>query len=292
MNSNNRDCYEGNLVNKCEVEIQMSIPIADEDWEVETTVTDEQVGFYQEHGYLKFGRIFTKPELNTLRGHVDCMIASLPEGKRPEQMDVPHFDDPFLFKYLVHPRVLDVVERFIGPDIVLWSSHFISKRSSDGLAVPWHQDGVYWGKRLEPMSVITMWLAVDESVVTNGCMWVIAGSHKLRDRRYEEVDNHDENLFGQEVVAADVDPSKIVDLELQIGECHFHDGFTIHGSNPYTSQRRRCGYTMRYMPATVRCNDPVLNSNHHIYLLVRRGSYRRLKHVHDFANGGVSTGTR
>ena len=238
MISKIRDCYEGNLVNKCEVEIQMSIPIADEDWEVETTVVDEQVGFYQEHGYLKFGRIFTKPELNTLRGHVDCMIASLPEDKRPEQMDVPHFENLFLFKYLAHPRVLDVIERFIGADIVLWSSHFISIRSGDGLAVPWHQDGVYWGKRLEPMSVITMWLAVDESVVTNGCMRVIAGSHKLRDRRYGEVDNQDEKLFSQEVAADDVDPSKIVDLELKIGECHFHDGFTIHGSNPNTSRRR------------------------------------------------------
>ena len=245
----------------------MSSPITDSDWEIETTISDEQVDFYREHGYRKFGRIFTKPELNALRVYVDGMIASLPEGKRPEQMDVPHFENPFLFKYLTHPRVLDVIERFIGPDIVLWSSHFISKRSSDGLAVPWHQDGVYWGKRLEPMCVITMWLAVDESLVTNGCMRVIAGSHKLRDRRYEEVDNHGEKLFHHEVVADDIDPSKIVDLELQIGECHFHDGFTIHGSNPNTSQKRRCGYTMRYMPATVRCNDPVLNPNHHIYLL-------------------------
>ena len=148
----------------------MSNPITDEDWEIETNVTDEQVDFYREYCYLKFGRIFTKSELNALRHHVDYMIASLPEGKRPEQMDVPHFDDSFLFKYLTHPRVLDVIERFIGPDIALWSSHFISKRSSDGLAVPWHQDGVYWGKRLVPMTVITMWLAVDESLVTNGCM--------------------------------------------------------------------------------------------------------------------------
>ena len=73
-----------------------------------------------------------KPELDELRDYVDDMIASLPEGKRPEQMDVPHFEHPYLFKYLADPRVLDVIERFIGPDILLWSSHFISKRTSDG----------------------------------------------------------------------------------------------------------------------------------------------------------------
>ena len=240
--------------------------MSEEQWQVETAVTDEQVAFYNREGYLKFGRIFTKPELDDLRDYVDGMIASLPEGKRPEQMDVPHFEHPFLFKYLTHPRVLDVIERFIGPDIALWSSHFISKRTSDGLAVPWHQDGVYWGDRLQPMHVITMWLAVDESKVENGCMRVIAGSHKLLDRRYENVDTK-KNLFGREIVAEDLDLSKAVDLELEVGECHFHDAFTAHGSNPNTSQKRRCGYTMRYMPANVRFNGVSWNRKHHIYLV-------------------------
>ena len=244
----------------------MSPTNTNENWKTGTTITDEQVAFYNENGYLKFGRIFTQGELDELRDYVDDMIASLPEGKRPEQMDVPHVEHPYLFKYLADPRVLDVIEQFIGPDILLWSSHFISKRTSDGLAVPWHQDGVYWGDRLDPMHVITMWLAVDESIVENGCMRVIAGSHKFRDRRYEKVD-HEKHLFGREVIAEDLDASKVVDLELAVGECHFHDAFTIHGSAPNTSQKRRCGYTMRYMPADVRCNDPSLRPSHHIYLL-------------------------
>ena len=178
----------------------MSATNTNENWKTETTVTDEQVAYYNENGYLKYGRIFTQPELDELRDYVDDMIASLPEGKRPEQMDVPHVEHPYLFKYLADPRVLDVIERFIGPDILLWSSHFISKRTSDGLAVPWHQDGVYWGDRLDPMRVITMWLAVDESRIENGCMRVIAGSHKLTDRRYENVDS-EKHLFGREVIA-------------------------------------------------------------------------------------------
>ena len=239
----------------------------DEHWETETTVTDDRVTFYKESGYLKFGRIFTKTEIDELREHVDEMIASLPEGKRPEQMDVPHFDDPFLFRYLAHPRVLDVIERFIGPDIALWSSHFISKRTTDGLAVPWHQDGVYWGARLQPMEVITMWLAVDESAIENGCMRVIPGSHKLRDRRYEEVADPKASLFGREIIAKDLDSARAVDLELRVGECHFHDAFTAHGSNPNTSQKRRCGYTMRYMPTSTRFNGVSWNRQHHIYLL-------------------------
>ena len=194
------------------------------------------------------------------------MIDALPKGQRPERMNVPHFEHPYLFRYLAHPRVLDVIERFIGPNIVLWASHFISKRVSDGLAVPWHQDGVYWGQRLEPMRVVTMWLAVDESTVENGCMRVIAGSHHRHDLPYEAVEG-DTYLFGSEVAEQEIDDSRIVDLELAVGECHFHDAFTIHGSNLNTSQKRRCGYTMRYMPADVRCNDHDSGRNHHIYLL-------------------------
>jgi ectoine hydroxylase-related dioxygenase (phytanoyl-CoA dioxygenase family) len=97
-------------------------------------------------------------------------------------------------------------------------------------------------------------------------MRVIAGSHKLRDRRYEKV-NREKHLFGREVIAEDLDESRIADLELAVGECHFHDAFTIHGSAPNTSQKRRCGYTMRYMPADVRCQDPSLRPDHDIYLL-------------------------
>ena len=265
--------------------------MTDGDWEVETAVSDEQVEFYREHGYLKFGRIFSKSELSKLREHVDGMIASLPEDKRPEQMDVPHFDNPFLFNYLAHPRVLNVIERFIGPDIVLWSSHLISKRSGDGLAVPWHQDGIYWGKRLEPMRVITMWLAVDESLVTNGCMRVIAGSHKFRDRRYEEVDNHDKNLFHNEVVADDIDPSRIVDLELRIGECHFHDGFYHSRFQPQHLPKASLRLHHALHAGHGSLQRPRAESQPSHLSLERRGPYRRLEHLHAFANRVVRADT-
>lgn len=82
-------------------------------WQPQTTVSDEQVKFYKENGYLSYGRILTKPELDELRDYVDAMIANLPAGKRSEQKDVPHFEHPFLFKYRTHPRMLKVIERFI-----------------------------------------------------------------------------------------------------------------------------------------------------------------------------------
>ena len=62
-------------------------------WKTAGRPTPEQVAFYREHGYLKFGRIFTRAEIETLRGYVDRMIAALPEGRRPEELDAPHFNE-------------------------------------------------------------------------------------------------------------------------------------------------------------------------------------------------------
>src|SRR3712207_8085526 len=50
--------------------------------------------------------------------------------------------------------------------------------------------GEYWGKVLQPMKVITLWLGVDASTRENGCMRVIPGSHREvaagMERRSEE----------------------------------------------------------------------------------------------------------
>ena len=52
-------------------------------WRDEDTVshaTPEQVQFYRDNGYLKFGRIFTCAEMEALREHVDEMIAAGDNG--------------------------------------------------------------------------------------------------------------------------------------------------------------------------------------------------------------------
>lgn len=229
----------------------------------------EQAAFYEANGYLKFGRIFTPTEMDALRVYVNEKIACLPEGRRPEEMDVPHFEDPWLFRYLAHPRVLDIVGVFLGPDIVLWSSHFIAKPGGDGRAVPWHTDGAFWQDSLEPMDVLTLWLAVDESRAANGCMRVLPGTHRAARvglEAYRAVDAQ-ANVFGNEIAPDLIDPAQAVDLELAPGECHFHDAWTLHGSSPNTSPNRRCGYTMRYMPANVVHHARGWSRDHKIYLL-------------------------
>ena len=74
--------------------------------------------------------------------------------------------------------MLDIVEMIIGPNIALFGAHYIAKRPKDGKPVGWHQDGSYWP--LEPMNVVSVWLAGTESFKKNGCMRVIPGTHNKK----------------------------------------------------------------------------------------------------------------
>jgi ectoine hydroxylase-related dioxygenase (phytanoyl-CoA dioxygenase family) len=80
-------------------------------------------------------------------------------------------------------------------------------------------------------------------------MRVIPGSHANGFSEYVTGD-YSEKTFGARITH--VDGSRAVYFELEPRECSLHDGRIIHGATPNTSPFRRCGYTMRYVPASVR----------------------------------------
>jgi ectoine hydroxylase-related dioxygenase (phytanoyl-CoA dioxygenase family) len=117
---------------------------------------------------------------------------------------------------------------------------------------------------MEPMQVCTVWLAIDPSTRANGCMKVIPRTlHGYSE--YEPVDK-EKNVFPTEIKRARLDPAKQVYIELHQNHASLHDGRLMHGSDANTSDIRRCGYTMRYMPATVKINEQHCGSWHQVYL--------------------------
>ncbi len=228
-------------------------------------VTDDDVKFYHDEGYFIYQhQVFPQEKFQGLKEFFEGMLASLPEDSRPEGMDVPHYDLVELYEWLLADEILDLVEKFIGPDIVLWSSHFLCKPPGQGLAVPWHEDSSYWKGILDPQEVITVWLAIDDVDQENGAMRVIPRSHDNGFSEYEDID-FSKNVFATQIKSDQFDESTAVDFEIKAGECHMHHGRLIHGSNANTSDRRRCGYTMRYMPASVKFNKEA-HPNQEVYL--------------------------
>lgn len=209
-----------------------------------------QIDQYHTDGYTIVRHAMPANDLAALRAHVDVWLANLPEGQRPEHLDMPHLKDPVLFDACRNPALLDLVEELIGPNIVLFASHMIAKAKGDGLEVPWHQDGEYWA--LEPMDVATLWLAVDESCVENGCMRVLPGTQTLGLVPHRTAEDKDTKVLDKGVDMSAYDMTRVVDLELAPGDCSFHAPYLLHGSNVNHSPRRRCGYTMRFMPASTK----------------------------------------
>jgi len=209
-----------------------------------SVLTQEQVTSYKENGYLLHKKpLFSPEKMHTLTSIFEEQLA-LKGSKLSDELDTPHFRDERLLEFLLSDEVLDLVEPIIGPNIGLWSSHFICKDPHIGRSTPWHEDSAYWEGRLSSYDkIVTVWLAIDRSWKENGCMRVIPGTHNNGFSDYENVDNR-MNLFATQI--KNVDESKAVYFELEPGESSLHDSRIIHGATANTSPYRRCGYTMRY----------------------------------------------
>lgn len=220
---------------------------------VTAALSPDQVAAFRRQGYLLPGRqLLPAADFADLQATFDGLLADwIAQGGRPEHMDVPHFRHPGLMRWLLHDDVLDVVESLLGPDLVLFSSHFICKPAGDGRRVPWHEDSAYWKGRWDPMDVVTIWLALDASTPENGCMRVIPGSHDNGYSDYVPVEGAPE-VFGTRIRPGSFDEAAAVDCVLAPGEYSLHHAKMIHGSEPNRSPRRRCGYTMRYISAAAR----------------------------------------
>jgi ectoine hydroxylase-related dioxygenase (phytanoyl-CoA dioxygenase family) len=207
---------------------------------------------YNREGYVLFRGVLDQSLVDEAKRHIDWLLDQNP-GIRPEQLHNDLMtDDPFWVRLVADDRLLDIAEAFIGPDIALFASHYIAKRPNDGQAVLWHQDGSYWP--LEPMEVVTLWLAVDHSDPENGCMRVLPGTHRERLLTTEEMETVEDgrNVLGSGIRPDELPVETAVDIVLEPGDVSVHHPAIIHGSDGNTSDRWRRGLTIRYIPTTTK----------------------------------------
>ena len=246
----------------------------------------DDVATYCRDGYLLYNKpALRRGQFESLSAHFETLLAEHTKaGLRPEAMDTPHFGDHRLFDWIFSDEVLDLVEPLVGPNIALFSTHFLAKPAGNGKRVPWHEDSFYWRNLMEPMHVCTLWLSIDPSLPENGCMNVIPSAlHGYSE--YADVDE-DANVFGtevkwlrnvqtHEVEGATGGPAHLrlraAKCELRPNEASLHDARLIHGSDANRSNLRRCGYTMRCIPASVLYREKDHKWPHQIYLARGQG---------------------
>jgi phytanoyl-CoA hydroxylase len=103
-------------------------------------------------------------------------------------LDTPiHTSEP-VFNLLRHPRLLDVVEQFVGPEVysnpiqhtrIKPPERLVPPRARNGLVVRvgWHQDQGVATPEQDEVPVLTVWLPITDATVQNGCLAVVPGSH-------------------------------------------------------------------------------------------------------------------
>ena len=219
---------------------------------MQATSTDQQRELhdqYQHDGYVIARNVLDSDLIQEARAHIEWLLAKHPDLRGEQLGHTLVQNDPFWVRLISDDRLLNVAEQFIGPNIALFASHYIAKQPFDGQAVLWHQDGSYWP--LEPMQVVTLWLAIDDSTPENGCMRVIPGSHVMDIQEvYKRTDVG--NVLGSSMDSSLVDESKAFDLVLNAGDVSIHHPNTVHGSNANHSPRWRRGLTIRYIPTSTR----------------------------------------
>ena len=213
----------------------------------EFNYTDEHHARYERDGYLFCDSFLSADGLARCRKECDRMIDNLQPGRSPQNMISPHQQERWIFDLASEPKLLDMFEKQIGPNIVLWSSHMLCKAPHTGEYVPWHQDAPYWNMRGNFSSGI--WIPFDKIDHDNGAMSVVPGWHKNG-----QLPRRDSGLseFNEEIEPAalpeNIDEVKVEYL-LDAGQAALHHVMMPHNSPPNQADRWRRVLVLRYIAA-------------------------------------------
>jgi hypothetical protein len=219
-------------------------------------LSQEQISAYKRDGLLVPTHRLPSHVLGSMRDSVEKLLRDNAEIA-PESLVCPHISygpthdsaaAAQWFEYASDPRILDLVEELIGPDIILWGSQVFCKPALSGKAIPWHQDGQYWPIR--PRATCSVWIAIDDATPENGCMRYIPGSHASAEVYTHRASGRSDVVLDQEVEPELFDSRIARDDILEAGQFSLHDVYLIHGSNANRSPKRRAAFVIRYMPAS------------------------------------------
>jgi hypothetical protein len=199
---------------------------------------------YNQQGFVFPFQILSSSEVSLYCDLIASLLATLDDEHHKLTLRQPHLHFRWAYDLATDPRILDLVQDIIGPNIIVHTSSIFRKSGNDITWVPWHQDGHYWG--LSRPSLVSAWIALTESNVENGCVRVIPGSH---DRRlpHRTVPTPDSMLASGLRLEVEPDGSNVVNVSLSPGAISLHHVNLVHGSGQNHSDKPRIGFAVRYV---------------------------------------------
>jgi ectoine hydroxylase-related dioxygenase (phytanoyl-CoA dioxygenase family) len=217
-------------------------------------LSDEQVTFFHETGYLKGIRILDDRQVEILREELTRLIDPKYPGHElfyefhsNESIDPSKVLFHALGAWRITPGFHDILwapaftmaaSQLLGGPVRFWHDQLFCKPAKHGGVVAWHQDYSYW-TRTQPMAHLTCWIGLDDSTRDNGCLLFGPASHRWP-------------LLPVTGLAGDMEAIRAVlndeqwrqfqnpePIELKKGECAFHHPLMVHGSYANRTDRPR-----------------------------------------------------
>ena len=216
----------------------------------------DEIAHYHAQGYVVPQLRLPAERVTRMREALDALIRDNP-GVRPEKLVSAHVEGDngegvrgsrAFLELAMDPEIVELVSGVIGDDVILWGCHVFCKPPAEGFETPWHQDGHYWPIR--PLANCTVWVALEESSIENGCLRVIPRSHLGQVLHEHLHEDRDDLTLNQRMAAGSFDEDTAIDLELEPGQMSLHDVYMIHGATVNRSPMRRAGVAIRYMPGS------------------------------------------
>lgn len=237
-------------------------------------LSDDQVAFFRENGYLSGVRLLDDRQIEQLRTELNDLFR--PDCDGHELFYEYHSNEsadpsrilfhalgawrikPAFHDVLWHPAFTTAAAQLLEGPVRFWHDQLFCKPARDGGVVAWHQDYSYW-TRTQPMAHLTCWIGLDDSTVDNGCLQYVPKSHRWDLLPITGLAGN-MDAIRKVLTPEQRDGFKPVPIELKKGECAFHHPLLIHGSQENRTDRPRRAVVINVIRDGVKSvsNDPLL----------------------------------
>ncbi len=231
-----------------------------------TQIDQSQIDFYQENGFLVIEDFLNNEELEYWRTVIAEAIDERNGQKIPGKIGNVGEDDGInkdseylskVFEQMINlwqtntkikelmfdTKIGEMAAKLAGVDgIRIWHDQALFKRPWAN-PTSWHLDTPFWS--FSDRKALSIWVALDDATLENGCLFFIPGSHKYTSFHNPGIGKNMDSIF--EVYPRFMkNPS--VAAPMKAGSCSFHNGLTIHGAHANMTPGSRRAMTCAYMP--------------------------------------------
>ncbi|MFT4938206.1 MAG: phytanoyl-CoA hydroxylase [Paraglaciecola sp.] len=159
-----------------------------------------------------------------------------------------HVLDPIFAKFSHSGKIKELVQALNTEQPQIHQSMYIFKQPKIGGVIRWHQDATYFYS--SPITVITLWFAVEDATIQNGCIQVKKGGGNTPLKEQFTRDENDNTVLLELDNTPWPQDEEALPLEVKKGSLIVFNGLLPHFSAPNVSDTSRHAFTLHITSAT------------------------------------------